>query len=273
MCCHAYTVLKSVFDPRLDPSLPETETEAGPDAEAGPEAGPGPGPEREPENHVRGYLMAIRYALSHLVENANRSSGPLSPILEKYKHLIDPHLYKKVVEGQCWLMPPRTFKKRLFQWEVYILTVYIWVPNLIDEQRNKISCKFCNKSTHVQIKEYTEGRRVFADGQCYWFIGQRLRCRSCESHMKKCNKSEGDCELCRVLRKYISRLNRDGKGVSLTFRNYDQVIIKRNKWTHQMPCDLTHKMATDKNLTARCKDLSLSAEKFVKLFNELQHEG
>ena len=60
--------------------------------------------------------MAIRYALSHLVENANRSSGPLSPILEKYKHLIDPHLYKKVVEGQCWLMPPRTFKKRLFQW-------------------------------------------------------------------------------------------------------------------------------------------------------------
>ena len=40
-----------------------------------------------------------------------------------------------------------------------------------------------------------------------------------------------------------------------------------------MPCDLTHKMATDKNLTARCKDLSLSAEKFVKLFNELQYEG
>ena len=108
--------------------------------------------ESEPENHVRGYLMAIRYALSHLVENANRSSGPLSPILEKYKHLIDPHLYKKVVD----------------------------TPN---------------------------------------------------------------------------------------------VIIKRNKWTHQMPCDLTHKMATDKNLTARCKDLSLSAEKFVKLFNELQHEG
>ena len=34
VCCHAYTVLKSVFDPRLDPSLPETETEAGPDAES-----------------------------------------------------------------------------------------------------------------------------------------------------------------------------------------------------------------------------------------------
>lgn len=51
------------------------------------------------------------------------------------------------------------------------------------------------------------------------------------------------------------------------------VIIKRNKWTYQMPCDLTHKMATDKNLTARCKGLSLSAEKFVKLFNELQYEG
>ena len=99
MCCHAYAVLKSVLDPSLEPSLPEAETERRPDVERRPDAerrpgpgpepepGPGPGPEPGPaENHVKGYLMAIRYALSHPVENLNRSSSPLDPKLEKYKH-------------------------------------------------------------------------------------------------------------------------------------------------------------------------------------------
>ena len=214
-------------------------------------------------------------------------------MLQHFNDFIPVDLLKRVtVEGRSWLMAPSVLLPQRHPLQAYIPDVFIFLPVLTD---NKfiIICPYCDSGDAINAKEFTRGRRILADGRCYWLIGRRYRCMACKKRVEAAREQAGGVDCCDsdsgrssdddddddddVDSNDSRRGRRSSRPVNMrySFANYHPKVLQRMGFSAErsLPCVVTHKLGLDKRVAYRLADPeSNPADTMARDFNEHQRQ-